>query len=247
MMCEIRGILAIVNTIECWQAASVAFDRWVCNGEAGRSKTDPVYQAVVEGRDNPRTYKTFSSCAERPMAKLWRFGCRRAFVNREERTPAPNDWKSGVNISNLHDLAKGSPCLFQVDAKGKKHAAAPGLLWIPSIGDELLIWNHPLGKDAHSLSIVTFDGGLATTGNYGSSGMSDAVFPGAKLSDPTPLEFRSGGWWCGKTGKQKRVMRVLPLVDYVTTFTEKPNFDGIPFDHRFTGEVLEHLQSLVVS
>src|SRR3990170_656548 len=149
-----------MNTLECWQAASVAFDTWVCGGTTGRAKTDPVYQMVVEGRDNPSTYKSFSSCAERPMCKLWRFGCRLAFVNREERTPAPNDWKFGVNISNLHDLNKGAPCLFKTSAKGTRYAVAPGADWDPSVGDELLIWTHPNpvpekeGSDAHSLSIV---------------------------------------------------------------------------------------------
>jgi len=236
-----------MNTLECWQAASAAFDVHVCGGTKGLPKTHPVYQLVVEKRDVPSSYKTYSSCADRAHKKLWSFGCRRSFVNREERTPYPKDFKWGVNISNLHDLAKGSPCLSQVDSRGNRYAVAPGALWIPSIGDELITWVHPNpvpakeGSDAHSLSIVTFDGGLATSANYGSSGMSAAVFPGAKISDPKPLEFRNGGWWYGK----KRVMRVLPLVDYVVTCTEKINLDGVPFDDRYTGEVLEHLQALV--
>ncbi len=234
-----------MNTLECWQAASAAYDTWVCGGTTGRAKTDPVYQMVVEGRDNPSTYAIFSSCAERPMAKLWRFGCRRTFVNREERTPAPRDWKSGVNISNMHDLSKGSPCMFAINAQGHRFAVAPGAGWVPMVGDELLIWNHPLGKDAHALGIVTFDGALATTSNYGSSGMSKTVFPGAKISSPRSLAFRNNGWWYDKSGVQTRVMRVLRIADYVETFTEVPNFDGIPFDSAFTGEVADHLRGLL--
>lgn len=233
-----------MNLLECWQAASVAFDTWICGGTKGRAKTEPVYQICVEGRDIPPNYEKYSSCADRAHMKMFRFGGRRDFINREERTPLPSDFEFGVNISDLHNLAKGSPCMFAINTRGQRFAVAPGESWVPSVGDEMITWIHPLGRDAHSLAIVTFDGKLAVTANYGSSGMSAAVFPGSKLSKPTPLEFRNGKWWYGNPAKP--VMRVLRLVDYIETFTEIPNFDGIPFDDRFTGEVSDRLRNRVI-
>lgn len=229
-----------MNRIECYRAASVAFDTWACNGTVGRAKIDPVYQMVVEGRDVPATYKGYSSCADRAHAKLFRFGCRAKFVNREERTPLPRDWHIGANISNLHDVNQGSPCLFRSDKHGHKSAAQPDAGWEPSVGDELLTWNE--GNDAHSAAIVSFDGSRAVTANYGSSGMSAAVFPGAKFGNP-PLTFKAGHWWLGEGVHQKQVMRVLRLVDYIETLTAKANLDGIPFDSEYTGEVRDFIES----
>jgi hypothetical protein len=226
--------------LEFWQAASVAYDTHVCGGQTGRAKTDPVYQEVCEGRDAPPNYQYMSTCADRCHAKLWRFGCRLPFVNREERSPLPNDWHMGANVSQLHDLKRGSPCLFATNAKGQRFPVPPGADWVPSPGDELLIWN--TGNDAHSLSIVSFDGTEAVTGNYGSSGMSKAVFPGAKLSQ-APLTFDGKVWRYGKPGKVKIVQRVIRLVDAIPTFTVKPNFEGIPFDAAYTGEVRDRIEA----
>ena len=229
-----------MNRIECYRAASVAFDTWVCNGTVGRAKTDPVYQVIVEGRDVPATYTTYSSCADRAHAKLFRFGCRAKFVNREERTPLPHDWHIGANISNLHDVNQGSPCLFKTDEHGRKYPVQPGADWEPSPGDELLIWNK--GNDAHALAVVSYDGNRAVTANYGAAGMSAAVFPGAKLGN-APLVFKASHWWYGKSVHQKQVMRVLRLVDYIDVLTAKANLDGIPFDAEYTGEVKDFIES----
>ncbi len=146
----------------------------------------------------------------------------------------------GANISNLHDVHQGSPCLFKLDENGHKYAVQPGEDWIPSPGDEPLIWNK--GNDAHSLSIISFDGKRAVTANYGASGMSKAVFPGAKVAD-APLAFRGGHWWYGEGVHMKQVMRVLRLVDYIETLTAKANLDGIPFDDLYTGEVQDFIES----
>ncbi len=74
-----------MNRVECYQAASVAFDTWACNGRVGRAKTDPIYQMVCEGRDTPPNYEFMSTCADRCHCKLFRFGCRLPFVNRDGR------------------------------------------------------------------------------------------------------------------------------------------------------------------
>lgn len=229
-----------MNRLECYQVASVAFNTWACNGLVGRAKTDPVYQAIVERRDMPETYLTYSSCADRAHALLWRFGCDRPFVNREERSPLPHDWHIGANISNLHNLRLGSPCLFATNANGDRFPVPPGADWIPSTGDELLIWNK--GNDAHSLAIVACDGARATTANYGVSGMSAAVFPGAKFGN-APLVFRAGHWWYGDGVHTKQVQRVLRLIDVIEALTRKANLEGVPFDADYTGEVRDAIES----
>jgi len=239
-----------MNRIECYQAASVALDSWACGYEAGRSKIDIVYQEVVEGRDVPATYKTYSSCADRAAWKLWRLGCRRRFLNREARTPAPHDWHPGVNIAWLHDPSRGSPVMATEGAtrgRAVRLPIAPGVGWVPMAGDELIIWTHPRsdpskeGLDAHSLSILDFDGGEARTANYGASGMSERVFPGAKISE-APLVLRGRLWVYGKPGHEKQVMRVLRIEDYIETLTAPANLEGIPFDARYTGEVRDFIE-----
>jgi hypothetical protein len=229
-----------MNRLECYQAASVAFNTWACNGITGRPKTDPVYQRIVEGRDVPATYEDYSSCADRCHAWLWLIGCERKFVNREERSPLPRDWHIGVNISNLHNLALGSPCLSATNSKGEHFAVAPGADWEPSVGDELLSWNK--GNDAHSFAIISYEGSRAVTANYGVSGCSKAVFPGAKVGN-APLVFKSGHWWYGEGVHAKQVQRVLRLVDYIETLTRKANLDGIPFDDAYTGEVRDFIEN----
>jgi hypothetical protein len=229
-----------LNRVECYQVASVAFNTWVCGGEVGLSKTHQIYQGIVEGRDVPSSYESYSSCADRCHAWLWRIGCRLPFLNREERTPLPKDFKWGVNISNLHDLKLSAPCLKVTNTKGQTLPVPPGADWEPAPGDELLLWN--TGYDAHSNAIVSFNGAHAVTANYGASGCSKAVFPGAKLSRPTPLMFKGGRWWYGEGVHSKQVMRVLRLVDYIETLTAKANLEGILFDDKYIGETRDLIE-----
>ncbi len=229
-----------MNRLECYQAAAVALDTWACNGTVGRSKTDPVYQMVTEGRDVPSSFTSYSSCADRAHWRFWRLGCRRPFVNREERTPAPKDFHWGMNVAWLHDLSKGAPCLFATQANGVRFPVAPKEDWEPSPGDEMLTWN--TGPDAHSLSITAFDGSRAKTANYGTSGMSSAVFPGAKLGS-APLVFKAGAWHYGEGAHAKQVMRVLRLVDIIETLTAKADLSGPEFTESFTGEVKDFVEA----
>lgn len=219
-----------MDRLECYQAAAVALDTWACNGKLGRAKTEPEYQQVVEGRDVPSSYEYYSSCADRAMWRLWRLGCRLPFVNREERTPYPKDFRWGVNIAWLHDPGKGAPCLVNADG----NPIPPGADWEPSPGDEMLIWI--LGSDAHSLSVMSYDGSRAVTSNYGSGGMSASVFPGAKFGN-APLTFKAGQWWYDEGVRSKRVQRVLRLVDVIETLTAKADLSGPDFTESFTGEV----------
>lgn len=230
-----------MDRVECYRAASVAFNKFACGGKQGLPKTSTIYQRIVEKRDVPATYETYSSCADRAHAWLWAIGCDKPFVNREERSPLPHDWHIGANISMLHNISMGSPCLHTVSTKGERLASPPGVNWVPEVGDELLIWNHPLGKDAHSLAIVAFDGVVAQTANYGASGMSAAVFPGAKIGE-APLTLRYGKWIYEAPGHPRQVQRVLRLVDYIEILGRKANLEGIPFDDQYIGEVRDLIE-----
>lgn len=222
-----------------WQEAAVALDEYACGGSKGRGKRDPVYLSVVENRDGPQVaWDRYSSCGDRAHWRMWRLGVRERFVNREERTPLPNDWHVGANIIELHNVSHGAPCMR--DARG--FATRPGPDWIPEPGDELLIWNY--GNDAHSLSVMSYDPikREAYTANYGTAGMSLAEFPGAQCKT-VPLVYKADdGWVCGK----RKVQRVTKLEAVIPLITAKPNFKDIGGAYFFgTGEMLDALESIV--
>ncbi len=225
-----------------YQAAAVALDEWACGYSAGRSKKDPVYLSIVENRDVPATYKSYSSCADRAHWRMWRLGCRLPFVNREERTPLLSDWRNQMNIAWLHDLSRGSPAMFKVDSRGRRFPVPPGKDWIPSSGDEMITWSTVTGSDAHSLSILSWDGKVARTANYGAGGMS-ASLTGARIVD-APLWLDGSVWRYGKN-LVKPVQRVLRLEDAIPTFTAPANLEGPDFTADFTGEVRDLIERFV--
>lgn len=208
--------------LEYWRIAVVALDDYACGGTKGRSKTDPVYQEVVEGRDVPSTYTHYSSCGDRAHWRAYRIGIRQPWVNRQQY----KGWKAGRNISDL-----AYTCPF---------SKAPDANWVPSVGDEMVIWNSPQGTDAHSLSITLPGDGVATTANYGAAGMSAAAFPGAHIST-SPLIEKNGVWTYGT----RRVQRVLRLEDLLAAVTEMPNFDGPEYTDVWTGEVRDQIEKSV--
>lgn len=215
--------------VELYRTGAVALDEYFCGYDKGRDKKEPEYQYVVEGRDVPATYKSYSSCADRAHARLWRLGCRRPFVNREERTPAPHEWKDGWNISLLHDVGRGSPVFCKKSTNGSSYPSPPGAEWAPSVGSEIVIWNNATGSDAHSLSVLGFDGKVARTANYGAAGMSAASFPGAKIAE-APLVFDGRLWQYGNPGHVRAVQRVLIFEDIVTALSDTPNLNYVDGD-----------------
>lgn len=208
-----------------YQAAAVALDEFACGYAKGRAKTDAIYQSVVEGRDVPSTYTHYSSCGDRASWKLYRLGCRAKWVNRKSN----GGWRVGRNISAL---------AYECPVSKK-----PGADWKPSRGDEMLIWNRDDGTDAHSLSITGYDGTKARTANYGASGMSAAVFPGAKLGE-APLAFDGKVWRYGLPGHTKVVQRVIRLEDLVPLLTARADLNGPDFTDEFTGEVQDAIQNV---
>src|ERR1044071_3102756 len=57
---------------------------YACNGHAGRAESDPVYQAVTEGRDIGAMQKDYSSCGDLAHWLFYRIGVRFPWVNRAE-------------------------------------------------------------------------------------------------------------------------------------------------------------------
>lgn len=127
----------------------------------------------------------------------------------------------------LYDHSKGSP------------AITPDATWIPSPGDEMIIWL--TGNDAHSLSILSWDGKIARTANYGVGGMSPSATPGAKIAE-APLGFDGKVWKYGKT-TIKVVQRVTRLEDMIPAFTVKADLDGPNFTDIYIGEVRDLIES----
>jgi hypothetical protein len=202
-----------------WRAAVVALDNYACGYDKGRAKTDAVYQEVVEGRDVPSVYKTYSSCGDRAHWRAYRIGIRQSWINRKEY----KGWRPGRNISAL-----AYDCPF---------SKAPDASWVPAAGDEMVIWNSPQGTDAHSLSITKPGVGVATTANYGAGGMSASAFPGAKIGT-APLVQKNGVWMYGT----RRVQRVMRLEDLVAAVTVMPKFDGPEWTDEWVGEIRDALE-----
>jgi hypothetical protein len=103
----------------------------------------------------------------------------------------------------------------------------------------MIVWN--TGNDAHSLSVLSWDGALARTANYGAGGMSPSAVPGAKIVE-APLSFNGKVWRYGKT-TIKTVQRVIRLEDMIPTFTVQALLDGPDYTDVYTGEVRDLVES----
>jgi hypothetical protein len=191
---------------------------YACGYELGRSKDDPVYAEVTEGRDDtPFKRAKYSSCGDLAHFLLQRLGVREKFINRDENKPAGDPWVSGTNVSDL------AWCNL---------AITPDKTWTVQPGDILIVWNHPKGKDAHVCVAVDFKVPKLKTGNYGAGGMQSGAWPGARLAS-ADLRFIGNAWYYGS----KRVHRVIPLEYIVEAASVAPNFRGASM----TGEDLDAL------
>lgn len=197
-------------SFELFQAAAVALDLWAIGGEKGRSKDDPVYEAVTEGRDRGAMRARYSSCGDRAHWKLFRLGVRAPWVNRAEH----KGWRVGANISAI-----ASAC------------GAPYAAWVPIPGDELLVWNTPQGFDAHSLSILEVKGDTFVTANYGAGGMSAAAWPGARRGEA--VWKRNGSVWHYGAKRIQRVLRLAEIHRLAVAWCD------IPAGVALTGEVID--------
>lgn len=200
-----------------WQAAAVALCEYACGYEHARSKDDPVYQEVCEGRDVGQMREDYSSCGDLGHWLAERLGVRAPWVNRQSL----GLWRRGLNV---YLLGLGCPI---------SHDAPTGPEWAgPEAGDTCEIWNLPLGSDAHVFVALGpgSDAQHIRTANYGAGGMSASAFPGAKISDSL-FTHHPDGWYVGA----RRLRRIIKLADLIQARAAPPNLAGA----KLTGEVID--------
>lgn len=119
---------------------------YATNGAAGRPESDPVYREVSENRDTPGARPGepgyYSSCGDLAHWLYATLGVRSSWVNRAK-------WPDG------------SPAHYQVGGNVARLAWGNGVVREPrigerySVGDVLIVWDHPDTRDAHV--IVVYD------------------------------------------------------------------------------------------
>ncbi len=139
-----------------------ALARFWCGGVKGRSKLDPVYVSVTEGRDGPgpAQWVHYSSCGDLSEAVAFHMGVRKPWINRAEH----EGWTPGVNLTRFYD--------------SHGPAVSPSLVYEPRAGDIGFVWL--TGNDAHTFVFGDqLDSGHIETFNYGAGGMSASGALGA--------------------------------------------------------------------
>ncbi len=130
-----------------------AMARFWCGGVKGRSKLDPVYVQVTEGRDVKAQWAHYSSCGDLSQAICQHMGAEGVWINRA----SAHGWAPGKNLIDFygqHGPAESTPVGY-----------------LPEPGDIGFIWL--TGNDAHTFVFGDMqDGGHAETFNYGAGGMS---------------------------------------------------------------------------
>lgn len=179
-----------------------ALARFWCGGYRGRSKLDPTYVEVTEGRDTKSQWEDYSSCGDLSQALAYHMGVREAWVNRK----AHLGWKAGVNLIRFYD--KDGP------------AKSPPLGYLPEPGDIGFIWL--TGFDAHTFVFGDpLPGGLIETFNYGAGGMQPIHFPGSRMSK-SPLRADGGRLYVGAKVLHE-VCTVPQLLERVGTLPDISN------------------------
>lgn len=142
-----------MNRIEAYRLIARKFVEHACGGPGGRGESDPVYQAVTEGRDTGKMQRSYSSCGDLAHWLLFRLGVRESWVNRDETY---RRWRSGQNISALC----WPPCPSRRARDGERFDA----------GDVLVVYNGENGYDAHALVVLEHADGVVLSGDYGQPG-----------------------------------------------------------------------------
>ena len=203
-----------------WRLAAVAYASYACGGKAGRSKDDPVYDAVTEGRDRGAARRSYSSCGDLGHAMLEALGVRAPWLNRKSL----GQYRVGMNLSLFNYSAPARYAWFR-----SPHVAL-AYDWAPEPGDILIVANSPTGVDGHCLVVLdTSLSGEVATANYGAGGMSAAASPGAKIAHPA-LRFDGRSWLVGS-----RVVRTHVSLADVWPGAAAPRLDGV----ELAGEVLD--------
>jgi len=210
-----------VTELQPWADAAVALCEYACGYEHGRSKDDPVYQDVCEGRDAGMMRAHYSSCGDLGHWLAERLGVRESWVNRHSL----GHYHVGMNVA---ELGLGCPI---------SHDAPTGPEWVgPEAGDICEIWNGTVGQDAHVLVALGHgsDGNHLRTANYGAGGMNASAIMGAKISDST-FSHHPDGWYVGT----RRLRRIIKLADLVRAATAPPDLTGA----KLTGETIDAVKA----
>lgn len=208
--------------VSIWTMAAVALCEHACGYQAGRTKLDPVYVEVTEGRDGPTPAARahYSSCGDLAHWLLERLGVRASWVNRKSL----GHYTIGMNIGSLY----GCPIAHVPNAP-------------PAPGDICEIWNATDSHDAHVCIVLGpgSDDKHLRIANYGAGGMSSATAPGCNISD-SPLARDAYGWHIGKNAR--KLQRVIRLVDVVPLITARPVLTGAPV----ADDLVEALRAIYV-
>lgn len=130
-----------------------AMARYWCGGVTGRSKLDPVYMQITEGRDVRAGWTHYSSCGDLSQALCQHMGAEGVWINRASY----RGWTPGKNLIDFYD------------AHGPAESTPVG--YLPEPGDIGFIWL--TGNDAHTFVFGdVLEGGHIETFNYGAGGMS---------------------------------------------------------------------------
>lgn len=175
--------------------------RWceyAVDGGNGRTASDPVYQAVTEGRDQGPRY---SSCADLAHWLLRRLGVRNAYVNRSE---SPQGWKAAVNVSRLVRKPIGTCMPAREPTKEERFRT----------GDVLVVWSRPDTRDAHVLVVNEHSATTLTSWDYGQGPMSAEAWKHADHIEGM-RRTRAMRWKGGKYVLEdgRTVQSVLTLTD----------------------------------
>ncbi len=178
----------------------------------GFNKLAPVYMGVTEHRDGPgpAQREAYSSCGDQLHAILERVGVRAPWINRGAK-----------HVYGSAQMTKLEP----FDPKGNP-GGSPASRFVPSdpsyrppAGSLCLIWT-PGVNNAHALVVLGqgSDSGHLLTANYGATGMSAALAPGAQLAD-SPYAWDPVHRWHA-LGRTKRALQTVitpeTLVPYLT-------------------------------
>jgi hypothetical protein len=170
-----------------YHALAVDLVEYACGGSEGRPETDPVYQAVTEGRDRPPYPNKYSSCGDLAHWLLYRLGVRLPFVNRDEHL----GWWSGVNVSRF---------AFDTPLAIRRPPATDRC----KPGDIGIVWSNPGATDAHVFIFLDDQRpGAVFVGEYGQ--------PGGRLN--TRRVGVHGGKLSIGTRALERVLRLDDVID----------------------------------
>jgi len=222
--------------IELWRLGIVELAKWA-SGWTGvldslqayghRSKVEPVYVEVTENEHGCQRDK-YSSCADQIHWLAKRIGIELPWVNRTDDDFGEN-WKFAVNVSRITAVSKVVAGTF-----------------LPEPGDCLISWNKIDTSDAHVwvyLGPNPDKPGEHFSSNYGASGMSNAMTPGAAIRSKV-LRVEGQALIYG-TRRAQRALTVPMLVAMRAGSTKRPNFSGPEFTDSFTGEVRDALEASV--